>query len=122
MSTRRRLELIALALNCLARTAMAETRPMLDNEHMQISESTFAPGSRSDEHSHAVNEAIYVLAGGLMRYSLADGTVRVVELKTGELKWRAQPETHVAENVGHTTIRLLSIRVKEQRRSARADP
>lgn len=112
MSTRRRLELIALALKCLARTAMAETRPMLDNDQMQISESTFPPGSRSEEHSHGVNEATYVLAGGQMRYALADGTVRIVELKTGDLRWRAQAETHVAENVGNTMIRLLAIRLK----------
>lgn len=94
----------------VARPAAADVK--LENDTMEISESTFAPGARSEQHSHPANEATYVIAGGRMKYTLADGTVRTVELKTGDVRWRADAETHVAENGGDTVVRLLAIRVK----------
>ena len=102
---------LVVSTSCLARPA-AEVETILDNERMQVSESTFAPGFKTGEHSHPAGEATLVVAGGTMRYTLADGSAHTVELKTGDLRWRPEPETHTAENIGTTEIRLVTISLK----------
>ena len=72
-----------------------------------------AAGAKTREHSHPADEATYVLSGGKVKLTLPVGTVRTRELKTGEVLWSSTPETHVAENLGDTEIRLLTIELKK---------
>jgi quercetin dioxygenase-like cupin family protein len=111
---------IVLSLLGVALPAAAQVKPLLDNDRVHIRESTIKLGFKTPEHTHPANEAIYVLNGGKVKVTLADGTTRIAELKTGELMWRSTPETHTAENIGDTEIRLLTIPLKVPQEHATA--
>lgn len=105
--------LVLLAICSIPHVASAQVKPLLENDRVHVHEGTIKIGFKTPEHTHPANEAIYVLSGGRVRVTLPDGTARVADLKTGEIMWRSIPETHVAENIGDTEIRLLTFRLKE---------
>lgn len=88
-------------------------KTLLDNDQVRIYEATMASGAKTWEHSPPADEASYILSGGKVKITLPDGTARTQELKAGEAMWNSTPETHVAENLGDTEIRLLTIELKE---------
>src|SRR2546428_6165799 len=105
--------LIVLAVLVVPHQATGQVKSLLDNDQVRIYEATIKVGDKTPEHSHPADEAIYVFSGGKAKITLPDGTTRTEELKTGEVRWRTAPETHVAENVGDTEIRLLTIQLKK---------
>ena len=88
-------------------------KPLLDNDQVRIFEATIKVGEKTPEHSHPADEATYVLSGGKIKHTLPDGTTTTEERKTGEVRWRTAPETHVVENVGDTELRFLTILLKK---------
>jgi quercetin dioxygenase-like cupin family protein len=104
---------IALFVLVVAPQAAAQGKPLLENDQVKIYEVTMKVGAKTPEHSHPADEAIYAFSGGKVKVTLPDGTTKITEFKTGEVKWRTAPETHVAENVGDTEIRLLTIQLKK---------
>jgi quercetin dioxygenase-like cupin family protein len=104
---------IVLAVLVMPHQATGQGKPLLDNDQVRMYEATIKVGDKTPEHSHPADEAIYVLSGGTVKVTLPNGTTRTEELKTGEVRWRTAPETHVAENVGATEIRLLTIQLKK---------
>src|SRR5712691_7410664 len=102
-----------LVLLIVPHQASGQVKPLLDNDQVRIQEATMRVGAKTPEHTHPADEAIYVLSGGKIKVTLQDGTIRTEEIKTGEVRWRTAPETHVAENIGDTEIRLLDIQLKK---------
>ena len=82
----------------------------LENARIRVLEATLKPGDKEKTHSHPAY-VIYVIAGGKVRTHGADGTVTDADFKTGDVIYR-EPETHWAENVGNTTIRLELVELK----------
>ena len=105
--------LIVLAVLVIPQQATGQVKPLLDNDQVRIYEATIKVGEKTPEHSHPADEATYVLSGGKIKHTLPDGTTTVEERKTGELRWRTAPVTHVAENVGDTELRFLIIELKK---------
>ena len=105
--------LIVLAVLVSPQQATGQVKPLLDNDQVRIYEATIKVGEKTPEHSHPADEASYVLSGGKIKLTLPNGTTRTVERKTGEVRWRSAPETHVAENVGDTELRFLIIQPKK---------
>jgi quercetin dioxygenase-like cupin family protein len=105
--------LIVFLVLVVPHQAAGQAKPLLDNDEVRIQEATIKAGAKTPEHTHPAGEAIYVLSGGKVKVTLPDGTTRTEELKTGEVRWRTTPETHVAENLGDTEIRLLDIQLKK---------
>ena len=105
--------LIVLAVSVIPQQATGQVKPLLDNDQVRIYETTIKVGEKTPEHSHPADEATYVLSGGKIKLTLPNGTTRTEERKTGEVRWRSAPETHVAENVGDTELRFLIIQLKK---------
>ena len=74
------------------------------------SKRTCRPGVKEQVHSHPAY-VIYVLEGGKFRNYAADGETTEDELKTGEVLYR-DPLTHVAENIGNTTMHMILVELK----------
>jgi quercetin dioxygenase-like cupin family protein len=85
----------------------------MENDQVKIYEVTMKVGAKTPEHTHPADEALYILSGGKIKITLPDGTTTTNEYKTGEVRWRTTPETHVAENIGDTEIRLVTIQLKK---------
>src|SRR5262245_9835718 len=96
--------LIVLAVLVVPYQPTGQVKPLLDNDQVRIYEATIKVGEKTPEHSHPADEATYVLSGGKGKVTLPYSTTKINEYKTGEVRWRTAPETHVAENVGDTEI------------------
>lgn len=83
---------------------------LLDNEKVRVIQVEFAPGVASEWHSHPAH-VVYVLAGGKMEMTEKGKKAVVNELKTGETTYN-MPVTHMAKNVGTTTIKLILMELK----------
>jgi oxalate decarboxylase/phosphoglucose isomerase-like protein (cupin superfamily) len=82
----------------------------LDNEHVRVLEAISNPGDKEGMHSHPAN-VVYVVAGGKLRISTPDGKTNVLDLKTGDVLYRA-PVTHAAENIGTTKVDVIIVELK----------
>jgi len=70
----------------------------------------YAPkkGDRTPVHSHPAT-VVYVVKGGRVKYTLPDGSTRVVELKTGEAILRP-PVTHTDEALDDVEAILVELK------------
>lgn len=84
---------------------------LLENERVRVMEIDFKPGAKIAMHSHPAH-VIYILNGGKLTVTTADGTVKDIEGKAGDVMW-SEPETHKAENTGTTEVKGLVIELKE---------
>jgi beta-alanine degradation protein BauB len=87
-----------------------------ENERVRVMEVTFQPGQSIPQHSHP-DHYVYVLEGGSLKITKADGTVQDADVKVGDIIW-IDAETHEATNTGTTTVRLLVNELKEAKPAA----
>lgn len=83
----------------------------LNNAHVQVLEYTSKPGQKEEMHAHPAI-LIYIIKGGKVKSTTADGKSQMIEYKDGDLVWR-EPITHTIENVGTTEIKALLIETKK---------
>lgn len=100
---------IALAQDPIA-TGPTIYSPLLDNPRVRLMQAEFAPGASIGLHKHP-DHAVYVLAGGTLHITGADGKMQVFDLKQGETVW-LPAQSHSAVNPGKTTVRVLVIELK----------
>jgi quercetin dioxygenase-like cupin family protein len=82
-----------------------------ENEKVRVLEVTSHPGDKEMTHSHPAN-VVYVLEGGTLRITTADGKTSDVTFKTGDTLYR-EPVTHSAENIGKTTFHVIIVELKK---------
>ena len=78
-----------------------------ENEHARLCEVTIKAGAKIPSHSHP-QHMLYVLAPGKARIYPTGGEAMEVDFATGQAIW-ANAETHHAENIGATEVKLLVI-------------
>jgi quercetin dioxygenase-like cupin family protein len=87
-------------------------KKVFENERVRVMEVTFAPGATIGPHSHPDHFA-YVMEPGTLRIKNASGMANESQAKAGDVMW-INAETHSAENVGTTTLKLLVVELKPQ--------
>ncbi len=80
-------------------------RSLFENEKVRVMEVTFKPGASIKKHSHP-DHYVYAASGGKLKISKLDGTSSVADITSGAVIW-IPAETHWAENVGTTEIKLI---------------
>lgn len=83
----------------------------LDNERVRVFEVTFKKGASAAMHSHPDHLA-YIVTGGTLELTLADGTRQVVEGKPGETFF-LPAQAHSTRNIGNSTVRVVVTELKE---------
>jgi len=83
----------------------------LDNAQVNVLEYSSKPGEKEAMHSHP-DILIYVIHGGKLKSTNADGQSQVIEYKTGDVVWRPAM-SHSIENVGTTELKALLVEVKK---------
>lgn len=86
-------------------------RLLFENERVRVMEVTFQPGQSIKPHSHP-DHYVYVAEGGKLRISHPDGTSMDAALNVGDVVW-IPAETHWAENIGDSVVRLIVNELKE---------
>lgn len=83
----------------------------LDNERVRVCEVTFKPGAKIPVHSHP-DHVVYVVGGGKLAITGADGKAQDVPLKSGQTLW-LPAQSHSAVNNGKTVVKLAVFELKE---------
>ncbi len=97
----------------VARNAANVYKLLADSLGIRIFEVAFEPGETAALHMHP-DAAAYVVDGGTLEVTGADGKKQVFELKPG-MGMVFGPETHSATNTGKTTIKAAFMEVKRPR-------
>lgn len=84
---------------------------LFENERIRMLEVTFKPGAKIGSHSHPDHFG-YTVMGGTLRITDAAGKVNDAALDQGAVLW-IPAETHSAENIGPTTIKVIVTELKE---------
>lgn len=89
----------------------ATRKILLDNDRVTVIETSYPPGSGVPMHEHRFPHAGYVIEGGQVEITAADGKSTRLNLATGQAVWR-EPQSHSARNVGSTPLRVVEVEVK----------
>lgn len=81
-----------------------------ENERVRALVAEFKPGASISLHRHPDHLA-YVLQGGTLHVTGADGKMQVFELKEGESVY-LPAQAHSAMNPGKSTVRVLVVELK----------
>jgi beta-alanine degradation protein BauB len=85
-------------------------RLLFENEQVRVMEVTFQPGQSIKPHSHP-DHFVYVLSGGSLRLFKPDGTSTDITIEPEQVIW-IPSETHWAENIADTVVKLLVTELK----------
>ena len=83
---------------------------LTDNEHVKISEATFAPGAFADWHSHP-QYTIYAVTDVKMKEEIKGKEATVAEMKAGQAMW-SDAVTHTVTNVGKMPFTIIVTEIK----------
>jgi beta-alanine degradation protein BauB len=83
---------------------------VLDNEKVRVIQVEFAPGEVAPWHNHP-NHVAYVLQGGKLEITDKGKEAMVMDLNDGDAMY-LPAVTHMAKNVGTTTIKILVTEIK----------
>jgi quercetin dioxygenase-like cupin family protein len=83
---------------------------LLDNEQVRVLQVEFAPGDVAPWHQHP-NHVIYALNDGKLEITDKGKPANVLDIKAGDTMYLAAV-THMAKNVGTTTLKLVVTELK----------
>lgn len=83
---------------------------LTDNEHVNVSQVTFAPGAVADWHSHPQYTG-YAVTDVKMKVEFKDKESSTVELKAGQSIW-SPAVTHKTTNVGNKPFTVIVTEIK----------
>ena len=81
-------------------------RVLFEDEKMKVIEVEHEPGESDDFHGHHPM-TWYAVQGGTLEMTTEDGSVSVVEIKTGQVGRPLQGQVHKAKNIGDTKFKAI---------------
>ncbi len=84
---------------------------LLENEFVRVVEYQVNPGEKDNWHTHPA-KASYVVSGGALKITTADGQSFIVKEKAGSATWFGAVGKHYGENVGQTPVRIVFVEIK----------
>ena len=81
---------------------------LAEDERVRVLKYTPEKGDKTPVHSHPAT-VVYVIKGGKVRFTMPDGSVRDVELKTGDTLLRP-PVTHTDEALDDLEVVLVELK------------
>ncbi|QNK02542.1 cupin domain-containing protein [Dyella telluris] len=94
----------------MAKVAPNNTKVLVDNDQVKVTEVWLKPGETLPMHSHPAN-VVYFVTGGKTKTTTADGKVTETEHKAGDAMYSA-PVTHSNQNVGSTATKAVVVELK----------
>ena len=91
---------------------VAESKTVLDNEKIKISEIRIGRGEKLPMHTHDRKYVTYVMNDATVRVTLLDGSGTVGDFKKGFIAYSDAGATHSIENIGSTDAFTLEIEPK----------
>ena len=85
---------------------------VLENDDVKVLNVTFAPGQGDNVHEHGVI-TYYGIKGGKLQNTLADGSVKEMEVPDGFVGHGNNIVKHQMENVGDDTVKVIIVEHKK---------
>jgi quercetin dioxygenase-like cupin family protein len=85
-------------------------KSVFENDHVRVLDVGFKPGDSIKMHSHP-DHLVYVVSGGKLKITPGEGAAKDFDLKAGQALFLAA-QSHAAENVGKTPIKLVVFELK----------
>jgi len=82
---------------------------LLENDKVRVAEATFKPGDVSRSNRRA--RANYIVKGGKLERTSADGKKTVYERKTGTSVW-LEVDSDVVKNIGKSNFVVVTVQLK----------
>ena len=83
----------------------------MENDRVRVFEVTFKPNDKAIMHHHP-DHVIYVVTGGKINLKDTTGKTNALDLANGDALFLTA-QSHEAQNVGKTTIKLLVVELKK---------
>ena len=111
--------LLALSTNVYAQDPMKAAsnvyrKVLLDNDQVRVLQVEFAPGDVAPWHQHP-NHVIYALTAGKLEITDKDKPATVLDVKPGDTMY-LPAVTHMAKNIGTTTVKLVVTELKPMKK------
>jgi quercetin dioxygenase-like cupin family protein len=103
---------ITLAVLGMPVAAQAAAGVKFDTPEARVVEVVASPGQRSPMHEHKKNRVLIFLDDGHEALTDAQGHVREVRWKAGDVMWSAAGGPHSSDNIGATTYRIVEVELK----------
>ena len=84
---------------------------LLENEYVRVIEYQINPGEKDIWHTHPAKVS-YVISGGSLRITTAEGESFMVEEEANSASWFGTVGEHYGENVGNTPVRIVFVEIK----------
>jgi len=89
----------------------ANANVLLENERVRVSDIRIKPGDKTKEMKERPDRVLYVIKGGELKRTYADGKTENVKLKAGEAVF-IKKDKSVLENLGKTEAHWIGIQLK----------
>ncbi|PKB15404.1 cupin domain-containing protein [Flavobacterium sp. 5] len=83
---------------------------LLENDKIRVMEVVFAPGTKTAWHSHP-DHSVYALSSGKIQITDKGKPAVTIDVKMGTAMYLPSV-THMAKNIGTTTIKLIVTEIK----------
>ena len=87
------------------------TKPLLENDRLNVYEFAAKPGEKTEMHQHP-DYLVYPLTDSLIRFTFEGGRTEEVRFRIGEPRFRSG-HAHIVENIGDEEARVLVIDLKK---------
>ncbi len=84
---------------------------LMENDRVRVLDVRVKPGEKTKMHSHP-DRVVYILSDHRLKFTSADGQVKELELKAGQVLWM-EAGAHTTENTGKTEAHNLAVELKE---------
>lgn len=84
---------------------------LLENDHVRVVEYQVPPGQKDNWHTHPAKIS-YIVSGGTLKITTADGSSFVVQENAGAASWFGAVGKHYGENIGQTPVRIVFVEIK----------
>ncbi|MFQ5983518.1 MAG: cytoplasmic protein [Woeseiaceae bacterium] len=86
-------------------------RLLFENAHVRVVRYQIEPGDKDEWHTHPAKVS-YIVTGGTLRITTADGNSFVVDESTDSASWLGAIGKHHGENIGTDTVRIVFVEIK----------
>ena len=83
---------------------------IMENDRVRVLEVLFKPGDKAVMHRHP-DHVVYALSSGKLKLT-SSGKTDVMNIKSGQAIF-LKAQTHEADNIGKTDVRLLVVELKK---------
>ena len=96
-----------------AAKGVAKFATVMENDKVKVLDVQYKPGDENNTVPSSASRVVYVIKGGTLTRTYADGKTEKVDFKTGDTKFNAPSQTtYTVKNTGKSDVHLHIVQLK----------